>query len=99
MHAPPWLWLAVSYVLGSIPFAFLAGKALRGIDLREHGSGNLGATNVARVVGWQAALVVFAADVAKGALPVLLFPPHTAAARPDLWAIAYGLADKIVEKI
>lgn len=92
MHAPPWLWLAASYVLGSIPFAYLAGKGLRGIDLREHGSGNLGATNVARVVGGPAALVVFAANVAKGALPVLIFPPLTAAARPDLWAIAYGVA-------
>ena len=65
--------LAGSYLLGSIPAAYIAGKS-RGIDLRKHGSGNLGATNVIRVLGTKIGLLVFAFDVAKGAVPVLLFP-------------------------
>jgi len=62
-----------SYLLGSIPAAYIAGKT-RGVDLRKHGSGNLGATNVIRVLGTKIGLAVFAFDMAKGALPVLLFP-------------------------
>jgi len=65
--------LAASYCLGSIPAAYIAGKS-RGIDLRKHGSGNLGATNVMRVLGTKVGLLVFAFDMAKGAAPVLLFP-------------------------
>ena len=65
--------LALSYLSGSIPFAAIAGK-LRGVDLRKHGSGNLGATNVFRVLGWKIGLAVFLADAVKGALPVLLSP-------------------------
>jgi acyl phosphate:glycerol-3-phosphate acyltransferase len=62
-----------SYLLGSIPAAYIAGRA-RGIDLRKHGSGNLGATNVIRVLGARIGLLVFAFDMLKGALPVVLFP-------------------------
>lgn len=65
--------VVLSYLIGSIPAAYLAGKS-RGIDLRRFGSGNLGATNVVRTLGWRIGLAVFAFDVAKGALPVLLFP-------------------------
>jgi acyl phosphate:glycerol-3-phosphate acyltransferase len=65
--------VALSYIVGSIPAAYLAGKS-RGIDLRRYGSGNLGATNVVRTLGWKVGLAVFAFDVAKGALPVLLLP-------------------------
>jgi glycerol-3-phosphate acyltransferase PlsY len=65
--------LAASYLLGSIPAAYIAGKS-RGIDLRKHGSGNLGATNVIRVLGPKIGLLVFAFDVAKGAVPVSFFP-------------------------
>jgi glycerol-3-phosphate acyltransferase PlsY len=90
MH--PAILLALSYLIGSIPVAYLAGKLSRGIDLREHGSGNLGATNVYRVLGPRIAIVVLLADGLKGAIPVLVFPGLTATNRPDLWAIAYGLA-------
>jgi glycerol-3-phosphate acyltransferase PlsY len=62
-----------SYILGSIPAAYLAGRA-RGIDLRKHGSGNLGATNVIRVLGARIGLLVFAFDMLKGAVPVVFFP-------------------------
>lgn len=64
--------LLMSYALGSIPAAYIAGQS-RGIDLRKHGSGNLGATNVFRVLGWKIGSVVFAFDMAKGAVPVLFF--------------------------
>lgn len=84
------LLLAAAYLLGAIPTSFLVGK-LRGIDLRQHGSGNLGATNTFRVLGWKAALPVFIFDIFKGWLPAFLFPiidgtPST------LWALAYGAA-------
>jgi glycerol-3-phosphate acyltransferase PlsY len=84
--------LLIAYLAGSIPFAFLAGKLFKGIDLREHGSGNLGATNVFRVMGWKIASLVMVLDMAKGALPVLLLPPRFAPTHPELWAIAFGLA-------
>jgi acyl phosphate:glycerol-3-phosphate acyltransferase len=65
--------IVASYLLGSIPSAYLAGKS-QGVDLRKHGSGNLGATNTMRVLGTKIGLLVFAVDMAKGALPVLIFP-------------------------
>jgi glycerol-3-phosphate acyltransferase PlsY len=84
--------LALSYLSGSIPFAAIAGK-LRGVDLRKHGSGNLGATNVFRVLGWKIGVAVFLADALKGALPVFFLPPRIVSARdPVLWAIACGIA-------
>jgi glycerol-3-phosphate acyltransferase PlsY len=58
--------LAVAYLLGSVPTGYLAGKLLRGIDSREHGSRSTGATNVLRVLGKGPALVVLVVDVLKG---------------------------------
>jgi acyl phosphate:glycerol-3-phosphate acyltransferase len=84
--------LVIAYLAGSIPFAYLAGKLFKGIDLREHGSGNLGATNVFRVMGWKIATLVMVLDMAKGALPVLLLPPRFAPAHAELWAIGFGVA-------
>src|SRR5580765_547441 len=84
--------LVLSYLSGSLPFAAIAGKA-RGVDLRKHGSGNLGATNVFRVLGWKIGLAVFVADALKGALPVLLLPPRIeSTTNPVLWGIACGIA-------
>ena len=84
--------VALSYLSGSIPFAAFAGK-LRGVDLRKQGSGNLGATNVFRVLGWKIGLLVFLADALKGALPVLYLPPRIAGAHdPIVWGIACGIA-------
>src|SRR3954466_13522858 len=88
----PAIALVLSYLSGSLPFAAIAGKA-RGVDLRKHGSGNLGATNVFRVLGWKVGLAVFLADALKGALPVLLLPPRVHSPRdPVVWAIACGIA-------
>ncbi len=73
MHWERLAMLAVAcYVLGSIPFGYLVGKLWKGIDVRRHGSGNIGATNVLRILGPRAALVVLAGDVGKGALGVYL---------------------------
>ena len=65
--------VVLSYLSGSIPFAAIAGK-LRGVDLRKHGSGNLGATNVFRVLGWKVALPVLLFDILKGWFPTFFFP-------------------------
>ncbi len=84
--------LALAYVSGSLPFAYAAGAAKQ-VDLRKQGSGNLGATNVFRVLGWKIGIAVFLADALKGALPVLLLPPRIESAySPALWAIACGAA-------
>ena len=64
--------LVAGYLLGSIPSGYLAARWIKGIDIRQEGSGSTGATNVLRVVGKGPALVVFAVDVLKGALAVLL---------------------------
>ena len=64
--------LVAAYALGSIPAAYLAGQ-WKGVDLRKHGSGNLGATNVFRVLGPRIGVAVFAFDMLKGAVPVLFF--------------------------
>lgn len=63
--------LAAAYVVGATPFGYLAGK-LRGIDIRQHGSGNIGATNVIRVLGKGIGIPVFILDVLKGLVPVLV---------------------------
>ena len=96
MH--PALGLVIAYLSGSIPFAYLAGKLRKGIDLRQHGSGNLGATNVYRLLGWRIALIVLLLDAAKGALPVLFLPdvmgvgPGSPGEYVWAWPIAYGVA-------
>jgi glycerol-3-phosphate acyltransferase PlsY len=58
--------LLISYLIGSFPTAIIAGKLIKNMDIREHGSGNAGATNVLRVLGWKAALIVLLIDMLKG---------------------------------
>jgi acyl phosphate:glycerol-3-phosphate acyltransferase len=87
----PIVGVLLSYLAGSFPSAYIAGK-LRGVDLRKHGSGNLGATNVVRVLGPKIGAVVFLADLLKGFLPVYFLPRYTETLRPDLWALVYGAA-------
>jgi glycerol-3-phosphate acyltransferase PlsY len=68
----PWILCIVgAYALGSIPFGVLIGRA-RGIDIRQHGSRNIGASNVGRVLGRRLGLLCFALDACKGATPVLV---------------------------
>jgi glycerol-3-phosphate acyltransferase PlsY len=64
--------LALGYILGSIPTSIIVGRLYGGIDIRQHGSGNAGATNVMRQLGWGPGLLVFVVDAAKGALAVIL---------------------------
>jgi glycerol-3-phosphate acyltransferase PlsY len=85
----PILLTVLAYVLGATPTSFWVGKAAHGVDLREHGSGNLGATNAFRVLGWRTALPVMIADVFKGWLPVWLFPQLQSS--PDwVWTLAFA---------
>lgn len=66
----------VGYISGAIPFSYIAGRVFAGIDLREHGSGNLGATNTFRFLGPKIAVGVLVADVAKGFAPVYFAPAY-----------------------
>lgn len=90
--------LLLAYLSGSIPTAYLAGRLLKGVDLRTVGSGNLGATNVYRNLGALPAIVVLLLDAAKGYLPVLLLPSRIAGVwgfetrELTLWAIGCGVA-------
>ena len=60
-----------SYLFGATPFGYLAGR-MRGMDIRQHGSGNIGATNAFRVLGKPTGITVFVLDFLKGLLPVLI---------------------------
>ncbi len=60
------------YLVGSVPFAYIVPKVFGGLDIRQHGSGNVGATNVGRVMGWRYGVPVFFLDVLKGLVPVYL---------------------------
>lgn len=89
--------LLIAYAAGSFPSAYIAGRLIKGIDLRAVGSGNLGATNVYRTLGFGAALCVLLIDLAKGALPVMYLPRLLDAGlagsdRALWWALGYGIA-------
>ncbi len=75
--------LLLAYLLGSIPFGLLVGKIGYGIDIREHGSGNLGGTNTFRVLGAKAGTIVIVGDMLKGtlaaSLPMRFFRPRASA--------------------
>ncbi|MFQ5537507.1 MAG: glycerol-3-phosphate 1-O-acyltransferase PlsY [Gemmatimonadota bacterium] len=84
-----YLLLALSYLLGATPTSYWVGKVFHGMDLREHGSGNLGATNTFRILGLKWAIPVMAVDIAKGFIPVWFFPRITGAALS--WTLAFGV--------
>jgi len=94
----PWTALVVGavvgYLAGSIPASYIAGRMLKGIDLREQGSGNLGATNVFRTLGWQAALPVLLVDICKGvgAAAIGLFLLPSWSTMPDLTGLVCAVA-------
>lgn len=83
-----YLFLALSYLLGATPTSYWVGKLFHGVDLRKQGSGNLGATNTFRVLGWKWALPVLLVDVAKGFVPVWFFPRLCGAS--FAWTLAFG---------
>src|SRR6202521_2149117 len=63
---------AAGYVIGSVPFGLMVGKAVGGLDVRDFGSGNMGTANVARTIGARAGALTFGLDVAKGAAAVVV---------------------------
>src|SRR3989304_6422629 len=64
--------IILSYLIGSIPTSIIISKAAKGIDIREHGSGNAGGTNVMRVLGWKHGILVILLDALKGVLAVVI---------------------------
>lgn len=77
--------LLASYLLGSVPFGFVLGH-MKGVDLREHGSGNVGATNAGRVLGRRFGLLVFVLDFAKGWVPALFLARWIADREEVAWS-------------
>jgi glycerol-3-phosphate acyltransferase PlsY len=65
---------ALAYLIGAIPFGWILGRVVHGVDVRRQGSGNIGATNVSRVLGWKWGAAALLLDLLKGLLPVLLLP-------------------------
>ena len=86
-----WLLVVASYFIGAFPTSYVMGRVVRGIDLRQQGSGNLGATNVFRVLGWKAAVPVFLVDIFKGFAPTFFFPRIASSPHWE-WALAFGAA-------
>ena len=88
--------LILSYLAGSIPSAVWAGRVFHGIDIREHGSGNAGATNTIRVLGWKTGVPVLIFDLAKGwlaaSLPVFLNAAPEGSQHMTVLKIACGVA-------
>ena len=88
--------LILSYLAGSIPSAVWAGRMFHGIDIREHGSGNAGATNTVRVLGWKTGIPVLIFDLAKGwlaaSLPVFLNAAPEGSSQMMALKIACGMA-------
>jgi len=87
--------LLLSYLLGAFPSAIIVARMLKGIDIRKHGSGNAGATNAWRVLGWKGGLPVALIDVAKGAAAsaaIVRIPLGTLPLHLDTVAILCGLA-------
>lgn len=84
------LWLVASYFIGAIPTSYLFSRFFAGIDLRKQGSGNLGATNLYRVLGWKYAIPAALVDIAKGFVPVVVFAPRETPSQ--LFALACGVA-------
>ncbi len=99
------LCLLCCYLLGSIPTSFIVARRVKGIDLRQHGSGNLGATNIVRTLGVGWGILVLVLDMAKGAASVLLMSwlvsqwptgqPTPLHLPPDVWRILAGFVAAI----
>ena len=81
--------LLLGYLLGSFPSGYLAGRIIKGIDIRSIGSGSTGATNVLRHIGKRAAIVVFLIDVSKGIISILLAKYFLL---NDSWQVSVGLS-------
>jgi glycerol-3-phosphate acyltransferase PlsY len=87
-----WTLVGASYLLGSIPFGLLLGRAYAGIDVRQSGSGNIGATNVARTAGKKLGVLTLLLDAAKGAIPVAVTAVALRTTNDATWPAMSGLA-------
>ena len=81
----------LAYLAGAIPFGLIVGKVFYGVDVRQHGSGNVGTTNVFRVLGKKAGAVVMVCDILKGYIPAAI-----AAALFTPWAAIFIAAAPVV---
>jgi acyl phosphate:glycerol-3-phosphate acyltransferase len=91
--AAGFLLVVIAYVMGSIPFAIVIGKWFWHVDVRDHGSGNVGTTNVFRVLGKRAGALVLTGDMAKGFIPVFLASQLAASGYfPDWFPLIVALA-------
>ncbi len=94
----PWIisGIIVSYIIGSIPTAYIFARILKGIDIRQFGSGNVGATNAARLLGKPIGVCILALDILKGFLPVLFLGNFlllkTAIVSPEALRVIVGLS-------
>lgn len=90
--------IVAAYLVGATPFGYLTGRIVGKVDIRQHGSGNIGATNVGRVLGTRWGLFVFALDFAKGLFPAAVSPAllgvflGTESTSAAHWRVAAGLA-------
>ncbi len=87
--------LPAAYLYGAVPYGLLAAMIIKGVDIRDTGSGNIGATNAARTLGWKSFPFIFLLDVSKGAIPVaaaLCLSGSSWDAAPPLIAVLAGLA-------
>jgi acyl phosphate:glycerol-3-phosphate acyltransferase len=82
--------LFFSYLLGSFPTGYIIGKKIKGIDIREHGSKNVGATNVFRTIGKKYGVIVLMLDMLKGLLPVIIAKNHFSESS-EMYIITVGI--------
>jgi glycerol-3-phosphate acyltransferase PlsY len=87
-----WTLVGASYLLGSIPFGLILGRAYAGVDVRRAGSGNIGATNVARTAGKKLGLLTLLLDAAKGSIPVAVTAIVLGTPNDATWPALAGLA-------
>ena len=89
--------IILGYLIGSLPVGFILVKLTRGIDIRDYGSGNIGMTNVMRIMGVKAGIFVFFADMAKGAAAVALaWPIFTSSTEMVAWGQMAGGAAAVI---
>ncbi len=89
------LLLILAYLIGALPFSILAGKILKGIDIREYGSGNAGATNTFRILGKKAGIPVLCLDILKGFISVSLAHYSEFGSNTEMFiniSLAFGVA-------
>lgn len=87
-----YVYLLCAYLVGAIPFGLLIARAFGLRDIRQHGSGNIGATNVVRLLGWKAGFWVYLFDIAKGLLPVMFASSvNVTIMPPEYFPVAVGM--------